>query len=348
MSSPMAIEMQTVCRQASPESLKPSQMYFPVTHLGEGARLALRAGLCWRLLAVFKHSLYIQSSNGDLVCLGPVSMGAGPLNALYRFALVINWIDRGVQEDASVYVDSRAVQIADRFLFDLAGAQRWLPPATGNYRSFDALTGALALINQFAFYHAPHDSLGYLISGLIERPEIRKLDTASLTAFQQACLNGIARLKSWLGDRLGGRIDNSPPSEIMSLLGLGPGLTPSGDDLLGGALIALHGVERVDIADQLWDWLRQAAVERTNKISLAHMSWAARGSGAAAIHGLMRALFSNNRAELPDCLNALDRIGHTSGWDALAGILLVCNSFLGNAIRPCGNTARISGDERCH
>jgi len=344
----MAFEMQTAYRQDSSESLNPSRMFLPVIDLGEGARQVLRAGICWRVLSVFKHSFYIESSRGDLVCLGPLSMGAGPLNALYRFTLKINWLDRGLREDAVVSVNGCVLQISDRFLFDLAGAQSWQPPATINYRSLKAITAGLSLINKFALYHAPHESLGYLIPGLIGGSATRNLGTASFTAFQQASLSGVARLKSWLGDRLGGGFDRVPPSEIRSLLGLGPGLTPSGDDLLGGAFIALHSLGRGEIAHQLWNWLRLAARARTNKISLSHMDWAARGSGAAPIHMLMQALILNNRAELSDRIKAVDRIGHTSGWDALAGIALVCLSFIEDHNLCRGNRVRISGDVRCH
>ncbi len=312
--------------------------------LGEGTRQALLSGICWRVLAIFRHSFYIQNTKGDLVFLGPLSMGAGPLNALYRFPLEINWLDTGLKEDAAVTFDGRTLQIADRFVFDLIGALRWRPPAVCNYRRHEGLSGGLALIKKFAPCHAPQDSLGYLIPGLIGNPKKENPEPAAITAFQGAFLNGAAYLKSWLVERLNGQVDRMPPSEIKSLLGLGPGLTPSGDDMLGGSLIAIHSLKLGDIAHELWDWLLPAAKQRTNKISFAHLKWSARGSGSAQIHMMIRALFSNDIAGLPDCLMALGRIGHTSGWDAMAGIALVYKCYLENQHSRSGGAVRISGD----
>jgi len=275
-------------------------------------------------------------------------MGAGPLNVLYRFPLQINWLDSGLTDNAAIAFDGRMLQVADRFVFDLFGAQSWRPPAVCHCRHPEALSGGLAQIEKLAPGRAPQDSLGYLIAGLIEKPEVKNTQPPATTAFQRACLNGAVYLKSWLGQRLNGPVDRRPPAEIKSLLGLGPGLTPSGDDLLGGYFIALHSLGLGDIARELWDWLRPAAQQRTNKISFAHLAWAARGFGAAPIHMMIRALFSNSVAGLPDCLRALDRIGHTSGWDAAAGVVLVCKSYLENQ-HPCsGRTIKIAGDERCH
>ncbi|MFX8976555.1 DUF2877 domain-containing protein, partial [Acinetobacter baumannii] len=41
-------------------------------------------------------------------------------------------------------------------------------------------------------------------------------------------------------------------SALVNLIGLGPGLTPSGDDLVGGALIALAELDLPNIRDVLW------------------------------------------------------------------------------------------------
>jgi hypothetical protein len=335
--------MQTAFEHKSSGLLEPARLVFVVQHLGEGARQAWLPGIGWHVLAIFRRSFYIQNSKGGLVCFGSLSMGLGPLNALYRFPLEINWLDAGLKEDSAATFDGRALQVADRFVFDIFGAQRWRPEAVCNFDCHDALTGGLALMEAIAPCQAPQDSLAYLVQRFTENAVMKNPEPAAVTEFQRACLNGAAHLKSWLGRRLSGRVDRRPPREIKSLLGLGPGLTPSGDDLLGGSLIALHSLGLGDIAYELWGWLAPAAGQRTNVISLAHLNWAARGRGAEPIHKMIRTLFSNDTAGLPACLRALGRIGHTSGWDALAGIALVCKNYLEHQHLGCGGCGKNSG-----
>lgn len=108
------------------------------------------------------------------------------------------------------------------------------------------------------------------------------------------------------------------PEAAAGLIGLGPGLTPSGDDLVGGALCALHATGRPEIAARLAAWALPLAKDGTNRISQAHLACAAEGECGAAVNDAIVALI---KGELPN-LARIDAIGHTSGWDALAGAVL--------------------------
>ncbi|MFN5716397.1 MAG: DUF2877 domain-containing protein, partial [Bradyrhizobium sp.] len=121
---------------------------------------------------------------------------------------------------------------------------------------------------------------------------------------------------------LSGAPDADRESGLGSLIGLGPGLTPSGDDLIGGALIALAALGRTECRDALWDRCR-ALLDGTNDISRIHLRAAALGYGAAALHDAIHATMSGERAGFRRALTALSAIGHTSGQDAFAGSLIV-------------------------
>jgi hypothetical protein len=111
----------------------------------------------------------------------------------------------------------------------------------------------------------------------------------------------------------------------VDLLGLGPGLTPSGDDLLCGALVALHAIRKVDASRDLAAAIGRAAPSATSPLSRAFLQAAAEGHGYEALHTMILALLEN-RIFACD-LKALSRIGHTSGWDALAGAAIVLQAF---------------------
>lgn len=108
------------------------------------------------------------------------------------------------------------------------------------------------------------------------------------------------------------------PAAAASLVGLGPGLTPAGDDFVGGALIALHTLGKRDIASRVASWALALAERGTSRISRAHLACAARGEGHEALHAFLAA---QDADAAQAALEALDRVGHSSGWDAAAGAL---------------------------
>jgi hypothetical protein len=101
---------------------------------------------------------------------------------------------------------------------------------------------------------------------------------------------------------------------------------------LGGALVALHLLDRPDLAEALWHGIGGALETGTNAISRAHLAAAARGLGGAALHAILNDLVIGKTDLLPARLTAIDRIGHCSGWDALAGAVL--------ALRAAGSCRR--------
>jgi hypothetical protein len=115
--------------------------------------------------------------------------------------------------------------------------------------------------------------------------------------------------------------NKSAPRAANALIGLGPGLTPAGDDFVGGALIALRAAGRGALAGRIAAWALELAESGTGKISRAHLRCAAAGEGHEALHAFLRALHNGQRA-IDRALAALSRIGHSSGRDAAAGALL--------------------------
>ncbi len=105
-----------------------------------------------------------------------------------------------------------------------------------------------------------------------------------------------------------------------ALIGLGPGLTPAGDDFVGGAMIALHAYGDTALARRIAEWALPLAATRTGRISRAHLACAAQGQGHEALHTLLCSL--NDGPAMRRALAKLARIGHTSGLDAAAGALL--------------------------
>jgi hypothetical protein len=108
------------------------------------------------------------------------------------------------------------------------------------------------------------------------------------------------------------------------LVGLGEGLTPSGDDFLGGLLFTQRYLDPVYRRPSLdWGavdaWLAESRA-RTSAISYAILSDLARGHGPEPLHDMVCSITEGASSD-QIALHAarLTQIGRTSGWDMLAG-----------------------------
>lgn len=103
--------------------------------------------------------------------------------------------------------------------------------------------------------------------------------------------------------------------KLCELIGLGIGLTPSGDDFLCGILAGLHiqGIKSSEFADHLRNGI-QNNLHRTNEISAAFLSCAMDGHFSHAVNELW------NNPSTEQISKMFHKIGHSSGMDTLCGI----------------------------
>jgi hypothetical protein len=113
-----------------------------------------------------------------------------------------------------------------------------------------------------------------------------------------------------------------------SLVGMGSGLTPSGDDFLGGLLFAVWNLNAaypsiIGSDAESIDSLLAYASSQTNQISHAILTDFAVGQGPLPLHDLVEAMLTGKPiSAISDCIRRVAAIGHSSGWDMLAGFMV--------------------------
>lgn len=140
-----------------------------------------------------------------------------------------------------------------------------------------------------------------------------------------------------------------------ALLGIGPGLTPSGDDVLAGMLVGLHHLDwtrgelprtnesarpavihgrplhmQVSVAavrDAIGARVQADARSRTTTLSAALLTHAAHGEAAGEVAAVLNSLCG--RRPLSPALMRLLAVGHSSGFDMACGILAAGRALLG-------------------
>src|SRR5262249_11168424 len=138
------------------------------------------------------------------------------------------------------------------------------------------------------------------------------------TALVSLARSQIACFESWLCDAL--RTDSAAAiaaAPIHGLIGLGPGLTPSGDDFLMGALALLDALGERKIHAGLVQAIAAVSPTSTSPLSHCFLRAATAGHIGEHLHGAVASVLSGN---LDAAIPAVRNIGHSSGWDMLAGI----------------------------
>lgn len=131
---------------------------------------------------------------------------------------------------------------------------------------------------------------------------------------------------------------------MSDLIGVGLGLTPSGDDLLTGYLAGLWCSARQEAARRDFLWavaefvIRDAA--RTNDVARTYLCLAARGQVSSLILDLASSISRGDCAgRVRARAEAAMRVGHTSGMAAVNGLLLGLAAWDGP-----GLLGRVPGD----
>jgi hypothetical protein len=108
------------------------------------------------------------------------------------------------------------------------------------------------------------------------------------------------------------------------MIGLGPGVTPSGDDLLIGFLAGLWSTRRTDqgqlsFIDSFGDALQEAA-KQTSEISRTYIVHAVRGQFSSSLANLAQAITTGHGLE--QAVREAMQVGHSSGMDSVTGLLI--------------------------
>jgi hypothetical protein len=128
-----------------------------------------------------------------------------------------------------------------------------------------------------------------------------------------------------------------PPADrvaeaVRALAGLGPGLTPAGDDVLAGALVTLAAAADEPRRQALAGAVRDV-LPRTAPVSAALLGQACHGRTIPELSRVLRALAGSG--DLGAALGALGRVGHTSGAALALGVRAALVARAGRVLRTC-------------
>jgi hypothetical protein len=280
--------------------------------LSAAALLQRHTPLVGRIHSCYARILNIQTSDGGLLTL----QGPGLLQAPCAASLAVNiesCVPHVVPGDlvAQIHEEPAALHLT------IAGATLW----DGRLLPMPHLTtpthrDTAEKLTQWLAQHARErgivpvlDALnGVQVQSLLHRHICNAL--ASVLAGRQVSADAVGDLAA-------------------RVIGLGEGLTPSGDDLLVGLLAVLHLAGYASMLRQAPDWLAPL-VANTTDLSAAFIRGALAGHFSEPMVRFMQALYRIEARNWQARAADLARVGHSSGVDALVGMAFA-NQLLATA-----------------
>jgi hypothetical protein len=262
--------------------------------------------------SVFRSACNIELDRGTLITLLASSVGSLPHGV--RCASAISWnLESGLRPGQAVVATAQTLDIPRAsVVVDLTRAAPWsgrLTLCKIDARSTRALTALRALIVADA-----QDGFAPI---LLRRSTA---DSPLLQAMAQrldSCLPRLAAATATLDA-------TAAAQALLPLIGLGPGLTPSGDDFIVGYLAAMwsrcqceprFGAFRSRLAPEL-----ERLTTRTNAIGRQFILDAVDGEFSERLVDVVRSI-AHRDSDVNACVARALRTGHSSGADCLVGLL---------------------------
>ena len=300
------------------------------TGISAGPELARLRGARGQVIAVLSNAVYLRGAEGHIIGLAGALAEDGP------FTLRVTDIDPLIpllkgREGTAFAVTQAFIEFEGIARLALGGARQWQPqtPETmasvpERVKAVRALVGALGgswcgtgACGLAAQFYGPHRSLPLPT----EVPPLRTSWTVS-DALSHKLIGGVTEFQAAAAELE----PQAAANALVGLLGLGVGLTPSGDDIAAGILASLVWQAGLDVipahfAQHIVDAIRRAAPGRTNDISTRLLWHAGEGLlyepamelGAATLGGYVVPIAVYTRRLLS--------IGHSSGADMAVGLL---------------------------
>jgi hypothetical protein len=233
-----------------------------------------------------------------------------------------------LHSDDPAEIDAQSLRIGiGSFEIAFRGVTEWSPEfrLTIEKKDIPCILANAGTIEQEFKQNKPMEGLGSLIKYI---PQIMGNVPANENQFSILEHTAFIALRIVI-DAMRTRDENTLESAIKSLIGLGIGLTPSGDDVLAG----LFGTLLITMKESDRSWIEndfQKTIKHisglTTDVSLSTLTAASEGYYAERFSSLVAAIIrSKDPKEIDTPLKELLRWGSSSGGDTLLGMLIGFN-----------------------
>jgi hypothetical protein len=287
--------------------------------IGKTALSLLTPGACGQVLAGFSRAAYLVTEQAELFWL------ASQKAPMHLRGLRIAGPFPKLVAGERFFIEGECIKIAPDFQVDFGDASTWTVPTMPAEAALKIDQIPIRVKSPFfleSFDLSQASGFGRLIPKILSLAAIQLEDKAeSDPALALAWLGIFEIAKACLLRDMPGLLQKAK-----ALVGLGEGLTPSGDDFLGGLLFCVNTLQRLYHGFISLDFSEQAlfiesARKRTHLISFTLLKDLSNGQAVEPLHKLIHSMLSDQHPENICPASCLTQIGHSTGWDLLTGAL---------------------------
>jgi len=313
-----------------------------VVSLGSMALSCLFRTRKWQVIANFRRSFYCRDNRDNIICIGQAAIGKGPFTLLC--SVDNGWPGNILSNTRQIRVRKKQLLLEGTgLIFDMHGASVWRKSLFTISGSDDHLQSDIRWVVGKVAGDAPSESLGMVVSNFfpVNVHNIRSRPSTLTDSLHKRFIEVISEVRRHPLLLPTGQLNTSFAEGLRPLMGLGPGLTPSGDDFLAGIVMGLFKMGKQDEAARLARHFYRAARGKVTIISLAFYRALAEGLVAEPFHQFLEAIGRGDYRELETLLRRVSLFGGTSGWDTIAGIVFGISLALPdmNEFRGCATEA---------
>ncbi len=304
----------SIATNSAVAAINPVPMQLKSSSVGDLASRQLLQHSSCVVEAVLSRCVYLSFDDGQLICLGERSIGQSPINILIDDNALLRL--KQLRVGQALRIVEHCLQLPD---------------------------GRMLNTHCHNFYHGDIGTLKFSSNALMSCYEsLLNLDCPSESVYRHYVLQrhtvGIQGLVHeriqhvmldiypWLLRSCYTSQNLPAPASLKRLLGVGRGLTPAGDDVLAGMMLALRVCGYCSLADQLYASLSLTA-DQTNRVSVTMLELAAQGRACEANVKTLAMISGEMPYNHVELIQQLNSMGASSGWDSFAGMVLVFSAL---------------------
>lgn len=297
--------------------------YVKATSIGSAARDALKRCTLGSVHSVFERTFNVLMG-GELIGVGRSDVARSPANLITDIPPSAKMSSLGIRKNDEVLTAGSSLEIGGWLKISLNGAEVWRPRRrVAKPLEIKLIKNNLSTAKEFANSGHYRDGLGQLLFYIDDVVFAAAAEDPQLNPVVRSALPHILSLLRAVESKNLDLVGRSAEK----LAGLGPGLSPSSDDMLAGFMSSLRWtISSLGGNSAYIDEVNQAILVsttgRTTLLSQQLLGHATAGEVNETVEGLLEAILAGKPSEVLAAAEEVLAMGETSGVDTMVGILL--------------------------
>lgn len=277
---------------------------------------------------VFENSFYIKVGEDELIRVIPYEQYVSSSSIIIEEkGQHSNFKSMGVKQGMEVVCGKKDILIGKRFaIADIHGITKWEPPSipdSGSVRPLEIINLNLRILRDVIYTCPSREGLVSLLEDVELVGSIDLFLKPRADSFTERARPGIERVMWGIFS-----LDKTAVMEsAKTIIGLGPGLTPSCDDFLCGLVVSLKtGAAVLNMDEDTWFFdeiaggIYEEARQKTTVFASNMLREACEEVCPLAVVDLIHCLLTEDAARTAEVSKTLVKMGETSGADIAIGV----------------------------